>query len=309
MLGAVAIALIGIPMRPKETSTNYGVIGNVELAAEQAHTLVSPGRREALIADGRATDQSIYALEPKILAGLEGHSVTVEPWETAAVWAYGLDWAPLPIFQNYSAYTAHLDRLNTEEVESPDGPERILRENPPLVYNEFPTADLDGRYQGWDPPEQERAILCHFRPLALSIRWETLARTPDRCGAPRRLKVVEGSYGDTVTVPEAGPGEVVFVRIDGAGVTGLEKILNFLLHARTRHLTINGEVRLRLVPETAGDGLLLSGDPALVEPEGSYSPIPQARTIEADGPGGNLRFEFFAMKVASRPAPLIEPIP
>lgn len=139
LAGALVIALIGIPMRPKETATNYGVIGNIELAAEQVHALVSPGRREDLIATGRASQKVVYALEPGALAELEGHTVAVEPWETAAAWAYELDWRPLPIFQNYSAYTSHLDRLNTEAVESPDGPERILRENPPFVYDEFPT--------------------------------------------------------------------------------------------------------------------------------------------------------------------------
>jgi hypothetical protein len=307
--GAVVIALIGIPMRPKETGTNYGVIGNVELAAEQVHALVSPGRREDLIATGRAGEQAVYALEPGALAALEGHTVAVEPWEAGAAWAYGLDWRPLPIFQNYSAYTSHLDRLNTEAVESPDGPERILRENPPFVYDEFPTPDLDGRFAGWDPPEQMRAVLCHFRPLTASLRWEVLARTANRCGTPRRDGTYEGHYGEPVGVPLAGKGEVVFVRIHGAGVSGLEKVTNFLLHARSRHVVVNGTTRYRLVPETAADGLLLVGDPALVELEGSYSPVPQAQTIEVEGPGGALKFEFFKMTVAARPAPQAQPEP
>jgi hypothetical protein len=309
LVGAAVIALIGFPMRAKGTTTNYGVVGNVKLAAEQFHALISPGRRESLIATGRAGQQAVYALEPDTLAELEGHTVAVEPWETGAVWAYGLSWRPLPIFQNYSAYTAPLDRLNSEAVESADGPERILRENPPLVYDEFPTRELDGRFYGWDPPEQIRASLCHFRPLTISDRWEVLARTADRCGPSRPDGTYEGQYGEPVAVPVAGKGEVVYVRIQGAGVSGLEKVTNFLLHARSRHVVINGTTRYRLVPETAADGLLLAGDPALVEPEGGYSPIPQAQTIEVEGPGGGLTFEFFAMKVAERPAPRTEPEP
>jgi hypothetical protein len=301
LIGAVAIALIGIPMRPKETATNYGVIGNVELAAEQVHALLSNGRREEIIADGRENEKVVYALEPKALAALQGHTVTVEPWETAAVWAYELDWRPPPIFQNYSAYTAHLDRLNATVIESPGGPERILRENPPFVYDEFPTPDLDGRFAGWDPPEQMRTVLCHFEPLTASLRWEVLGRTEDRCGEPVPVEAVEGRYGEPIAVPQPGPGEVVFVRIYGAGVRGLEKLTNLFLHARSRHVLINGTGRFRLVPETAADGLLMVGDPALAEPEGAYSPLPQAQTIEVEGPGGDLTFDFFRMKVAARP--------
>ncbi len=307
--GAVAIALIGIPMRPKETPTNYGVIGNVELAGEQVANLVDPGKRDRLIEGGREAQKYVYALQPDTLAALEGHTVSVEPWETGAVWAYGFDWSPTPVFQNYSAYTSHLDRLNSEAIESPDGPERILRENPPQVYDEFPTPDLDGRFAGWDPPEQMRTVLCHFRPLVVSVRWEVLGRTADRCGAPRLVESVDGKYGETIQVPTAGKGEVVYVKIDGAEVGGLEKLTNFLLHARIRHILVNGVSRYRLVPETAADGLLVSGDPKLVEEEGGYSPIAQTQTIEVEGPGGDLSFDFYAMKVAAQPKALVEPAP
>jgi hypothetical protein len=309
VLGAAAIALIGIPMRPSETTTNYGVIGNVELAGEQVANLVDPGRRERLIEEGREAEKYVYALEPRALAALQGHPVSVEPWETAAAWAYELDWRPVPVFQNYSAYTSHLDRLNAEAIESPDGPQRILRENPQMVYNEFPTPDLDGRFAGWDPPEQMRTVLCNFRPLVISNRWEVLGRTADRCGDPRLIEKVDGSYGEPVAVPTPGEGEVVYVRIHGAGVGGLEKLTNFLLHARTRHILVNGVSRYRLVPETAEDGLLVAGDPALVETEGGFSPIAQTQTIQVEGPGGDLSFDFYAMKVAARPTPLVEPTP
>jgi hypothetical protein len=309
VIGAAAIALVGIPMRPTGTTTNYGVIGNVEMASDQVANLVDSGRRDRLIQRGREGEEAVYALEPNILAALQGHTVSVEPWETAAVWAYGLDWRPVPIFQNYSAYTSHLDRLNAEAMESPAGPERILRENPPFVYNEFPTPDLDGRFAGWDPPEQMRAVLCNFRPLVISARWEVLGRTADRCGAPRLVEKVDGSYDEPVAVPTPGKDEVVYVRIHGAGVGGIEKLTNFLLHARTRHIIANGTARYRLVPETAADGLLVAGDPKLIEPESIYSPIGQTQTIEIEGPGGALRFDFYAMKVAPRPKPLAEPTP
>jgi hypothetical protein len=311
LIGAVAIVVIGFPMRPTGTTTNYGVIGNVKMAAEQVQNVFDSGRRDALTQSGREGERYTYKLElePHVLAALEGHTVSVEPWETAAAWAYELDWSPLPVFQNYSAYTSHLDRLNTEAVESPDGPERILREYPPNVFPEFPTPDLDGRFFGWDPPEQQRAVLCHFRPLVISIRWEVLGRTADRCGPSHLVEHVDGHYGETIKVPRPGKGEVVYVRIHGAEVGGVEKIINFLYHARIRHIFVNGTTRYRLVPETASDGLMVAGDPALIETEGLYSPIGQTTTIKIEGPGGDLGFDFYAMKVAPRPRPFAEPGP
>jgi hypothetical protein len=304
LAGAVAIALVGIPMRPTGTTTNFGVIGNVKLAGEEVGTLFSPGRRADLIDVGRAGGKGVYRLEPKIKAALEGHTVSVEPWEAEVAWTYGLDWKPLPVFQNYSAYTSTLDRLNAAAIESPDGPERILREYPPVVFPEFATPGLDGRFLGWDPPEQQRAVLCNFAPLQTNVRWEVLGRVPDRCGPPRQVSSVAAHWGEPVDVPLPEKGEVIFVRIHGAGVGGIEKVTNFLLHARTRHIVVNGSASYRLIPETAADGLLLWGDQTIFEEDGVLSPLPQAYTIELQGGSGGLTLDFYAMKVApgTRPA-------
>jgi hypothetical protein len=223
--------------------------------------------------------------------------VAVEPWEAAAAWAYRLDWRPLPVFQNYSAYTPALDRLNSAAVESPAGPERLLRENQSVVDAEFPTADLDDRFGGWDPPEQARAVLCNFTPLYTDERWQVLGRLPaSRCGAPRVVGSVEAAAGEAVPVPAPRRGQVVYGRIDGAGVSGLESVQTFLFHAGSRHAVVNGDTRYRLVPETAGDGLLLRAAPGIVE-SGPFDPVPEARTIAVEGGASTLTYTFYAMPV------------
>jgi hypothetical protein len=303
MLAAAAVvALMTIPVRPPGIGTEFDAVANVRNAVNQVRNLLGPGRREQLIEGGRAGLQATYGLEPRALAALRGRTVAVEPWEIAAAWAYELDWRPLPVFQNYQAYTAALDRLNSETVESADGPERILRENQLLVHEEFPTPDLDGRYLGWDPPEQARAVLCNFAPLATSERWQVLGRVPDRCGSPVPLGTVSAGSGEAVDVPVPGPRQVVFVRIGGAGVSGLERLQTFLFHASARHLTVDGERRYRLIPETAGDGLLLRGGAAVSEP-GPFSSIPQAETIAVEGASGDLTYSFYAMDVRPARAP------
>jgi hypothetical protein len=119
---------------------------------------------------------------------------------------------------------------------------------------------------------------------------------PDRCGNPRELRTVSAAAGQAVPVPRPGPAEVIFVRIDGAGVSGLERLQALLLHANSRHLTVNGADRYRLVPETAGDGLLMRASAAVAEP-GPYSPIPEAKTIALEGGASQVTYAFYAMRV------------
>jgi hypothetical protein len=293
---AVLVFAVSLPLRPAGTADNLNFVSNVHFAFDQARTLFSPGRRAAAMESGRHGMKGTYALEPGALAALRGHSVAVEPWEAAAAWAYRLDWDPLPIFQNYSAYTPTLDRLNAEAVEGPSGPERLLRENQQVVDSEFPTADLDDRFLGWDPPEQARAVLCNFVPAWEDERWQVLARVPDRCGPQRPIGSASAAAGEAVEVPTPGPGEVVFARVHGAGVSGLERLQTFFFHAASRHAVVNGETRYRLVPETAVDGLLLRAAPGIARP-GPFDPIPEAKTLAVEGGADRITYDFYAFRV------------
>jgi hypothetical protein len=300
LAAALVVFAISLPVRPPGLETQFDAVTNLRTVWDSARTLFSPGRRDELTTGGRVGMQTAYALAPGALAQLRGHSVAVEPWEIGAAWAYELDWQPLPVFQNYSAYTPSLDRLNTETIEDPDGPERILRDNTQVVVPEFPGPDLDGRYPGWDPPEQQRAILCHFYPIYTDELWQVLGRVANRCSAPREVGSVTAAAGAAVQVPNPGPGEVVFVRIGSAGVSGLERLQTFLFHAGSRHIVVNGTARFRLVPETAGDGLLMRAGAGVVEP-GPFSPVPEATTIAVEGGADQLTYDFYEMRVSPVP--------
>ncbi len=296
LAGVAAIAAIGWPVRPEGQTNNLDPVANVERAVEQAKTLFSHSRRQALIDAGRAGMVATYALEPQTLAALRGHTVAIEPWEIGVAWAYRLDWDPLPVFQNYSAYTSRLDRINTEALLSAGGPERILRENTGLVYPEFPTRSIDGRFPGWDPPQQQRAVLCHFAVVEATARWQVLARGPNRCGPSRLLGTAEAGPGEAVPVPAPGPDEVVWARIDGVEVGGLERLLAFLAHPRTRHAIVNEDRSYRLIAATATDGLMLRSSNG-IGGRGAFGQIPQARTIAVTGAGEGLRFSFYSMRL------------
>ena len=294
--GLVLIGAFALKVQPGISDERLNPIENVQLAEEQAELLLSGTRRAEIRDYGRLVLRDLYGLEERQLAQLEGRTVHVDPWEIAAAWAYDLDWLPVPIFQNYQAYTEALDELNAETIASPDGPERILRQNPGAAIGNDVARGVDNHYPSWDPPAQALATLCNFEVLSTSLVWQVLGRVPDRCGEPELIESVEAAYGEEVAVPQAGPGEVVFVRIDGAAVEGLEKLRTLLFRARFRYAAVDG-ASYRLVPGTAADGLLLDGSPKLVG-EGPWAEAPGAETIELVGLEGDLRYDFYAMSVA-----------
>ena len=297
--GAAGILAVALTLQlyndPGQAWARLTITDNFGRAITQTGKVFTPDERRITATYVGSLMQSAYALDQGMLREMEGRTVAIDPSEIAVAWAYGLDWSPLPVFQNYSAYTAKLDRLNASRVASPEGPDRILRGN--VRATGMPLSrSIDRRFPGWDPPAQALATLCNFDVLSESSNWQLLGRIPDRCGEPTPAGSVEAAYGETVGVPEAAPGEVVFVRIDGAGVSGLESLRSLLYRASFRYAEVNEGKRYRLVPGTAADGLLLRGAPELTG-RGPFAQAPQAETIALIGPSGDLRYDFFSMEV------------
>src|SRR5205823_12643891 len=128
----------------------------------------------------------------------------------------------------------------------------------------------------------------------------------DRCGATRLLGSVDSGYGRNVRVPRAGRNQVVFARIHGAGISGLERLRTLLYRSTFRNVVVNGGAAgYRLVPGTAADGLIMSA-PRSVDFPVPYRLSPDVRTLELTGASGSLRFDFYAMPV--RPLPRQVPV-
>jgi hypothetical protein len=293
--GLAALSIISFP---PESSSSYSPVTRASRAGKEVGILFSAQRRQRLKSRGAEAMISSYGLGPATLRLLEGHSVNVDPWEAGVVWAYGLKWAPPPVFQNYTAYTRGLDRLNSDALRGPNGPERILRGN----------AVLDGRLQSWDPPGQSLAMLCNYVPLQTTTNWQVLGKVPDRCDKPRRINSIRTRFGATVTIPPAAAGGVLYAKVDGAGVAGLERLRTFLYRARFRYVVVDHATSYRLVPGTAGDGLIMD-----VAPDVDYAPpfflSPLARTLKFTGSSGPLRLDLYWMRVAGRRAVAAGPTP
>jgi hypothetical protein len=282
---------------PKTELPDYPMINpvaNIANGAETIYTLAT-GRLEEEIAERRERLIHLYGIGPAQLAALDGHSVHLDPSETAAIWAHELEWEPLPIFQPYIAWTPELDDRNAEVLAAEEGPERILRQN----------LDALGRFPAWESPAAMLTMLCHFEAVSTSAEWQVLARVPDRCGEPRPLETVETTFGEPVPIPDNPPGSIVFARVEGIGVEGAERLRNLLLRARGRQAQFsNGGNKIwTLIAATAGQGLIMRA-PEEIDYPGPFRFAPNAREVTFLYEGGSspkeLTVEFFAMPV--RPA-------
>jgi hypothetical protein len=206
-----------------------------------------------------------------ILEALEGRRVHAEQWAVAALWAHGLDWRPLPVFQTYAAFSAWLDERNVDALEDADeGPDAVL-------INAW---SIDRRVAMWDSPSARLAMACEFETVAVDGPWSALHRAENLCEAPREIGRVPATEGDEIEVPTARPGELVVATFE-LDPSLAKRAIDLV--ARDPHLPfvhVDG-MRARFVPDAA------PGLHVLVQPD---------RVGDRDLPGGSmaittLRFE------------------
>jgi hypothetical protein len=282
-------------------------VHNAKAAVNNVHDLLDPGARSAERDLARQALVDQYRLDPKTLRMIGDQPVDVYPSEASLAWAYGLNWDPLPVFQTYTAYTPLLDHQNANALTSADGPRLILRQ---------PIGSLDGRYPPYDTPAATLAMLCNFKALRTTSRFQLLGRVADRCGASHEISSVSADYGQTVQVPRAlRSGEAVFARVSGLMPSGIEQLRALLLRPAVRGLVFDGQWKYRFIPAVAGDGLILStprsadfGAPHFESSTFSWklAPRPNATTLSFNknsgitSPDNPLRIDFYTMAV--RPA-------
>lgn len=196
-----------------------------------------------------------------------------------------------------SAYTASLDRLNADALRSPSGPQRILRENT-VAVDPSHIPDIDFRSPAWDPPAQAIAMLCDYVPLRTTRRWQVLGKVANRCGPPQLINSIHGGYGQVVMLPLAQPGTVLYAKVFGAAVTGLERVKTLLCRADIRYAIVNGVRVYRLIPGTAADGLIMDASPTVDYPA-PFALSPHAHTIRFAGLSGALTIDLYEMRVGT----------
>ena len=229
-----------------------------------------------------------------MLRALRGHTVHVDPWEVSAISAYGFRWRPLTVPQSYSAYTSVLDERNASFLASTGAPQRILRENPAELVN--------GRDRSLEAPASYRAIVCDYRQLLATTRWQVLIHDP-RCGAPRHLATVAAAAGQSVTVPDARANELVVVHVDLHDSLA-NRVRGLLYKPHEAVVSLSGGPFTAVAADVVRDGIVVHV-PGSAGFDPRFGGAIDWRTIAAGGLSGSITFSFDAIPVRSASPPAV----
>lgn len=247
--GLIGVSVAAVLLVPEvRGSTPFHPFRFARLALTDVRLVVDSGRRRSSIAEARAAARRALRVDPQLLALIGDRTVDVEPSETAAVWAYGLAWRPEPLIQSYIAYDHALDLVNAKQ---------LVRHGAGFVLREAVWPALDGKQPVLEAPETFLALVCRYREIGATTRWEVLRRAGDRCGAARRLTSVTAHVGQAVAIP--GPprsNDIVFARmhIRTPLTTRLQSLV--LKPFDQPSIRLDAE-RYRFLPSTAAGTLVL----------------------------------------------------
>jgi hypothetical protein len=279
--------------------------GSVSTAIVAASDLVVPGRADARVEAARSELRAALALPPAMVAAITDRTTHIDPWQTTVAFAYPeARWRPLPVFQTYMGYTTALDQLNADTLQGPLAPERILRERIEIRVGDRTTEQtVDGRSRWFEMPLSMLGMLCSYREVLANERWQVLARTEDRCGAPVMLSSETARTGTVVRVPTPRPGEFMTVRILGLNGGVMAKVRTALWRSEVWHIRQDLLPIRRLVPGTVDDGLLLAvPDKIEMHPDFAFGPPIGSIRVDSADPDAtptSLTYEFWSVPLAA----------
>jgi hypothetical protein len=316
-VAALAISFAGVSSI--QPSTYLNVVGSTQALVAEAKEAFIPGRGELAAQRSRDHFRYFYKLQPAIVAAIANQRVHIDPYETSIAAAYPeIHWAPLPVFQSYSAYTPLLDQLNADRLRSADAPDRILRQFSAAAHNDRleremgrPVRDdeivpftVDGRFRWFEAPATTIETFCRYTQIAQSGGWQVLARTDRACGSPQPLVTITAMAGAAIQVPaETRPDRFVIVRVSGLEPSVLGRLKTLLSKAPDWYVTLDG-TRYRLVPGTVVDGLLVAVPPA-ADGTGNFAFGPPIRSMAImaglDGreSSATLTYEFLSVPMSA----------
>lgn len=239
-------------------TVNLPILPPRQLSAQAWPLDVLPDQHARNLSDAKADLVDDLDLAPEVLVQLRGYPVSIDPWEISTAWAHDLDWQPLPVFQQYTAYTARLDETNaTALLDDPD--HRVLRE----------AATYDQGNQLWESPDYTLALVCNFDEVATDGHWSVLARTAERCGDAQQLSAVHVSAHESIALPEPVDA-LVAVRFVPEPRSLADRLIGISGYQRgLLHATVDGQ-EFRL-PEALAAGPLIVGsserEPVLFDAE------------------------------------------
>jgi hypothetical protein len=253
-LGALWWASLRVPDGPPQLFDARRVVAGLAFLTDPVGTEAPAG---AAASAALAPDR----LPADVSAEIGRSSVDVLPWETAIVAANGFRWAPLPVFQTYSAYTPALDGLDRDALVARGAAHVLYRyvaidERAPFGDAPAMLVELACRYV----PERARVETASGEPYLL-LRRDPRARCTD-AGA----ETVPARMGAAIPVPHAGaPSELVVASAVLRPSFGT-RALTALWRAPPVDLEVRfddgTEARYRAVVATLADGMIVSSVPS-----------------------------------------------
>jgi hypothetical protein len=214
----------------------------------------------------------------------ESPGVDVLPFELSYIAQYGLRWRPNFILQNYSAYTARLDREVAENI-------RAGVRAPDMLLLEF--IGLDGRHLLLDTPENFRAILARYQVVGVDYARNLLLvrRSPAIERQPAPFTSTRATFGQWARVPTAKGKLYARMRFKES-LTG--RLKHVLWQIPAIHLEVEyaggRTARFRMLAETASNGILLNSLPANLQDlhDLFYNTVyDEVRRFRITGPGAS----------------------
>jgi hypothetical protein len=161
-----------------------------------------------------------------------------------------LKYSPLPVFQNYAAYTSYLDNLNAEYLNGDKAP--------PVLLTNFLTTD--GRHCLIDVPATWLAMYRWYE----SSLWANGLLLLERRTTPRFTAldpIGAGTYGksEIIRIPDSSDPVVVKISLD-LGLEGI--LLKTLYRINPVEMVLTSETgrpyTFRIMPDTLRNGVLLN---------------------------------------------------
>jgi hypothetical protein len=218
----LALAVVGVVVSLLAVAATAGTVGGTpsrirDLVTRPRHQLgeverivratVQPSFRSSELLRARYTIGLTTGFSSDLAAPIRSARVHADPWSIATVWAFGLHWTPVPVFQTYSAYSKSLDLKNADSLRNRDGPNVVIREQNP--YRAL------GRVAAWESPNYMIELTCSYEMIAANKGWQVLRRAGSVCGSPRILGRSVARRGQAVVVPAAkARGDIVVAAFD-----------------------------------------------------------------------------------------------
>lgn len=224
--------------------------------------IASRDEAQELLSVARLKLLSDYAITSEILDRITDSPTIVDPVDISALYAAAgvvtARWDPLPIIQNYSAYTPELDAINA----------RSLRERPRQILRSLQYATIDGRNPYWDAPAYQRLVYCSYEVVLATEAWQVLRPAAAKCGQVQEGSTEDAVAGQDVQVPSR-TGAITLVTI--APIRSVaEQAVDFVTKPPPFFVTY-GETRWRLASSPLASELMLNAP----EPHPAFANLPR----------------------------------